>query len=320
MKIYDVFNGDADGICALVQLRLAEPIDSVLVTGAKRDIALVQRVPTSEAERVNILDISLEKNRAAVDQLLAAGCQIFYVDHHFPGDSLPQKAGFTALIDTGASTCTSLLVDRHLDGRFHNWAITAAFGDNLNAVAEELARRAGLSSQEISELRALGIYINYNGYGSSVDSLHFHPAQLYRELVQFANPLDFIAANSPAYQKLRDAYQVDMQLGLAAEVIIDTDRCKVVVLPDEAWALSVSGALGNELANANPAKACAILTSRANGSYMVSIRAPLNKRTGADKLARQFPTGGGRKAAAGINELRADQLDTFLRSMVQFWL
>lgn len=30
---YDIFNGDADGIIALLQLRLADPIDSQLITG-----------------------------------------------------------------------------------------------------------------------------------------------------------------------------------------------------------------------------------------------------------------------------------------------
>ena len=33
MTYYDVFNGDADGICALQQLRLHEPRDAVRVTG-----------------------------------------------------------------------------------------------------------------------------------------------------------------------------------------------------------------------------------------------------------------------------------------------
>jgi hypothetical protein len=33
MNNYDVFNGDADGICALVQLRNADPRDAELVTG-----------------------------------------------------------------------------------------------------------------------------------------------------------------------------------------------------------------------------------------------------------------------------------------------
>mgnify|MGYP007000196212 len=41
---WDVFNGDADGICALLQLRLAQPKNSQLVTGIKRDIELLDRV------------------------------------------------------------------------------------------------------------------------------------------------------------------------------------------------------------------------------------------------------------------------------------
>lgn len=40
----DIFNGDADGICALIQLRLAYPAEAQLVTGVKRDIVLLSRV------------------------------------------------------------------------------------------------------------------------------------------------------------------------------------------------------------------------------------------------------------------------------------
>lgn len=319
MKNYDVFNGDADGICALVQLRLASPADSVLITGVKRDIALVQQVPTEQPAGVTVLDISLDKNRADVDALLDAGSNVFYVDHHFPGDSLPEHPAFTGLIDTRAAICTSLLVDEYLGGCFHNWAITAAFGDNLNAVGHELARQAGLSAGQEAALAELGVCINYNGYGASLDDLHFHPAQLYRELVQYAEPLDFIAANGAVYQQLREGYQKDMQLGLAAKVIAETASSKVVALPNEPWARRVSGVLGNELANASPNQACAILTERPDGTWLVSIRAPLNNRTGADEVARRFPTGGGRKAAAGINALPADQLDAFLQCMAQFW-
>ena len=90
MPTYDVFNGDADGICALIQLRLAEPAETTLITGVKRDIALAKQVPTSEPSQVNILDVSLDKNRDAVEALLAADCSGFYVDHHYPGEQLPQ--------------------------------------------------------------------------------------------------------------------------------------------------------------------------------------------------------------------------------------
>lgn len=319
MQIYDVFNGDADGICALIQLRLAEPVESTLITGVKRDIALAKQVPTSESVQANILDVSLEKNREAVDALLAAGSSVFYVDHHFPGEELPDHPQFTALIETQPTTCTSLLIDQHLHGRFHNWAIAAAFGDNLNAVGEELAEKAGLSSEQAESLKMLGVCINYNGYGSSVEDLHFHPADLYREFVKFADPLELIASEPVTWQQLRDGYEADMAEGIAAPVLTETATSLVVKLPDEAWARRVSGVLGNELANRNPDKACAIVTEKADGSYLVSIRAPLNNRTGADEVARQFPTGGGRKAAAGINALPGEQLDAFLDTMAGFW-
>ncbi|SFM82440.1 DHH family phosphoesterase [Marinobacter pelagius] len=319
MQIYDVFNGDADGICALIQLRLAEPAESTLITGVKRDIALAKQVPTSEPVQANILDVSLEKNREAVDALLAAGSSVFYVDHHFPGDELPGHPNFTALIDTQPATCTSLLIDQHLNGRFYNWAIAAAFGDNLNAVAEKLAEKAGLSAEQIESLKMLGVCINYNGYGSSVEDLHFHPADLYREFVKFADPLELIASEPPAWQQLRDGYEADMAEGMAAPVLKETATSLVVKLPDEAWARRVSGVLGNELANRNPDKACAIVTEKADGTYLVSIRAPLNNRTGADEVARQFPMGGGRKAAAGINALPGEQLNVFLDTMAGFW-
>ncbi|MGF2735334.1 DHH family phosphoesterase [Marinobacter sp. DUT-1] len=319
MQIYDVFNGDADGICALIQLRLAEPAESTLITGVKRDIALAKQVPTSEPVQANILDVSLEKNREAVEALLEAGSSVFYVDHHFPGDELPDHPGFTALIDTQPTTCTSLLVDQHLNGRFHNWAIVAAFGDNLNAVGEDLAGKAGLSAEQTESLKMLGICINYNGYGSSLEDLHFHPADLYREFVKFPDPLELIASEPVAWKQLRDGYEKDMAEGLAAPVLKETATSLVVKLPDEAWARRVSGVLGNELANRNPDKACAIVTEKADGSYLVSIRAPLNNRSGADEVARQFPTGGGRKAAAGINALPGEQLDGFLDTMAGFW-
>ncbi|MGB1439695.1 MAG: DHH family phosphoesterase, partial [Luminiphilus sp.] len=49
----------------------------------------------------------------------------------------------------------------------------------------------------------------------------------------------------------------------------------------------------------------------------VSVRAPLANRTGADTVCRQFATGGGRAAAAGINLLPANSLDRFIDVMRQ---
>ena len=52
MTHYDVCNGDADGLFALRQLRLAEPVESIVVTGIKRDIALLGRVPAVAGDQL----------------------------------------------------------------------------------------------------------------------------------------------------------------------------------------------------------------------------------------------------------------------------
>lgn len=319
MQAYDVFNGDADGICALLQLRLAEPREAVLATGVKRDISLLRKLPMDRPLDVTVLDISLDKNREAVDALLAASGRVFYCDHHFPGDALPEHPGFTGLIDTQPATCTSLLIDQHLGGRFRGWAIVAAFGDNLNSVAEQLAVEAGLDMVQLQALKHLGICINYNGYGATLDDLYFHPADLFQALLPFADPLALIAEQPDVWRTLSRGYAEDMDKGLECTPVHHCDTALIMVLPDEPWARRVSGVLGNELANRHPDQACAVITEADSEHFQVSIRAPLTNRTGADGLARQFPTGGGRQAAAGINKLPRNLLDDFVMAMTRHW-
>jgi len=73
----------------------------------------------------------------------------------------------------------------------------------------------------------------------------------------------------------------------------------------------VNGTFGNQLANAHPERAHAILTRR-NGGYAVSVRAPTANPRGADELCRQFATGGGRQGAAGIDALPESEFGRFV--------
>ncbi|TXL21828.1 hypothetical protein BMR03_11745 [Methylococcaceae bacterium HT2] len=59
---YDIFNGDADGICALIQLRLAQPLEATLITGIKRDIQLLKKINVQAGDQLTVLDISMQKN------------------------------------------------------------------------------------------------------------------------------------------------------------------------------------------------------------------------------------------------------------------
>jgi hypothetical protein len=318
MQYYDVFNGDADGICALVQLRRAQPRDATLVTGVKRDIDLLKQVEAGQGAQITVLDISLDKNRGDLERLLAAGAEVFYCDHHFAGD-VPQSPRLQALINPAADVCTSLLVNGHLQGAFAAWAVVGAFGDNLRDSALRLARPFAFNSMQLEQLEQLGIYINYNGYGPSLEDLHFSPADLYRLLSRFDDPFAFMAAEREHFQRLETGYREDMAAAAALAPEYRDAAAAVYLLPDAAWARRVSGVFGNDLANSDPVRAHAVVTERADGDYLVSVRAPLNNKTGADVLCREFPTGGGRAAAAGINALPAAQLPEFIARIAAFY-
>lgn len=306
---FDVFNGDADGILSLVQLRLAEPREAKLVTGRKRDIKLLDRVTAGEGDHVTVLDISMRSNADDLRRILDSGASVFYADHHNAGD-IPEHPNLQAVIDTSPEMCTAILIDECLEGAYRAWAVTAAFGDNFPKLARAKAEGHDLP---LSELARLGMLVNYNGYGGSVEDLLYHPADLYRELSGFDTPMKFLNENKDVFNALEAGYEMDLLKATHAEVIDQTEQGHIISLPDSAGSRRISGVYGNQLAQDNPKRAHAILTAQ-KGGYLVSIRAPLARRSGADTLALQFETGGGRSAAAGVNHLPEADLDRFIEA------
>ena len=315
---YDVFNGDADGIIALLQLQLANPTESKKITGVKRDIQLLQQVEATVGDVIRVLDISMEKNKDALLRCLDTGANVLYVDHHRAGD-IPEHANLDAHIDLDANTCTSLIVSDLLDKEFHLWAITAAYGDNMIAKANQEADKLGLTDEQKEKLKSLGIYINYNGYGSTIEDLHFSPEDLFELLLNYPSPLTLIEEVDSVFYQLESAYQSDMNKAQSADVLFENDAVKVICLENAAWSRRISGVLGNELANQSPDKAHAVLTFHKDTGYTVSVRAPLNNKQGADKVVTQFETGGGRAAAAGINQLPEHELERFYRTLSEYY-
>lgn len=313
MTDIDIFNGDADGICALHQLRLAEPRESQLITGVKRDIALLDKVEARAGDRLTVLDISMEKNHGALIDILNAGASVTYADHHFPGD-IPEHEKLDVHIDTDPEACTGLIVNRLLDGAYLPWAVTAAFGDNLLSTATAAAEPLQLTESQLGQLKTLGTLLNYNGYGADLDDLYFRPDELFRRISPFADPFTFIAQES-IFDTLRDGYAQDHDRACQIKAEHSNEDIAILIFPNESFARRISGVYANELAQAHPDRAHALLTELDDGCFLVSVRAPVNRRSGADELCRQFETGGGRKAAAGINRLPATDLDRFSTAM-----
>ena len=310
MRHIDVFNGDADGICALHQLRLAEPVEAELITGVKRDIELIKRVNAGRGDEVTVLDVSLERNRGALLNLLKGGVRVRYFDHHAAPD-IPIHPGLEAIIDESIDVCTSILVDRFLGGRFRVWAVVAAFGDNLGNSASRLAESLKLDKDQQGALKELGEDLNYNAYGETEPDLLIPPADLYRMIKRYADPFHLIR-KEPLLEQLGKERVSDLKQALAVAPQRVSGASEVHLLPDEPWSRRVSGTFANHLATEDPNRAHAVITRNARGGYTVSLRSPLEGNRSALDFCRLFPSGGGRLHAAGINHLEPARLEEFL--------
>ena len=316
----DVFNGDADGLFAAHQLRLAEPgpdpVAVRVVTGLKREIALLERIdaPAGSALQLRVFDIALGRNRAALERLLAAGATVRWFDHHHPG-TIPEHPRLRAFIDTAPDICSSLIVDRELRGAYRRWAVAAAFGDNLTAVAHALGASMGMNEPELAQLRELGEAVNYNGYGETTADVLIAPAALYARLAGYADPLDF-AADDPIVSELAARRRSDLATVMQLPPWRESAAGAVYLLPDEGWSRRVLGSFANLLVEQSSASAVAVLKARADGSYMASVRAPVDAPKGTDRLCRRFG-GDGRAGAGGIDRLPAAELDGFARAFEQ---
>jgi hypothetical protein len=309
---FDVCNGDADGLFALIQLRLAQPAAARLVTGLKHEIELLAGIEAGAGDRITVLDLSLRRNRPHVDRLLAAGARIAYFDHHAV-DEVPRHPNFTAHIDAAPDVCTSMLVDRHLGGRFRPWAVAAAYGDNLPACAARMADGLGLSDRARATLRRLGEAVNYNAYGDSESDVVIPPRALYPLLARHADPLR--ASQEPVVRAIARRRRADLRRAAALAPAAKGPGATIVQLPDAPWSRRVLGTFANLLAQQAPERAHAVIARHADGRCTVSVRAPLRSPHGADALCRRFG-GGGRSAAAAIDRLPDTELPRVVEAVL----
>lgn len=315
---YDIFNGDADGIFSLHQYRLEYPLpDTQLITGVKRDIRLLSLLENLQNCSLTVFDISLESNRTSLLQLLAHQNTVDYFDHHSAG-TIPESTFLQTFIDPSPDTCTSLIVNATLGGKHCLWAICGAFGDNLHHLANHHAKGKGLTQHQTGQLKELGELFNYNGYGATIEDLHYHPRELYKSVTSYTSPFVFIE-QSTELATLRMGYNEDIEMVMQLKEMKTPGKNRVYTLPNTPWARRVTGVFSNIRAREQTSAAHAVITENKDNTLRISVRAPLDDRRDADTLCKLFPTGGGRTAAAGINSLPADLLEKFLEKFQTFY-
>ena len=188
-----------------------------------------------------------------------------YFDHHFAGE-IPAHPGLEAHIDLSPNVCTSLLVDRHLDGRCRRWAIVGAYGDSMTAEARRARGRGGARARRGgSGSRRSGIAINYNAYGETIADLHVPPVELAAEMLPFARPAG-VRGRVGRVQTTggRDA-ETTWSSRNGSSPARQAPGAVVFMLPDAAWARRASGTLANDKAKAHAGSAVAIVSPKTDG-------------------------------------------------------
>jgi hypothetical protein len=317
---FDLFNGDADGIFSLLQLRQVEPRpDATRITGVKRDTQLFPRIADNvqRGDRITALDIGMSRNATALGSVLDKGAEVFFCDHH-PSGHIPQRENLTVLMDASPETCTAYLIDQHLEGAKPAWAICGAYGDNFQALAARIASDRNVTLP-LGQLRELGELVNYNAYGLTIEDLHFHPAELYDRLSAYPDPMAFIEDAPDALDTLRQGHRSDWDIAGSAREVHISNAGQILSLPASPASNRISGLFANALVDEEPDKAFAVLTHLGSdsGGYRVSVRAPLARKTAhASEFAALFG-GGGRAEAAGIDLLTEDGMTRFIDAFTE---
>ena len=311
MIYYDIFNGDADGLCSLQQMRLHQPRYAELITGVKRDTQLLKHLDFKNGDSLDIFDIGIDQNLDELSRALKMGAVVRWFDHHATqfGSKHPRLEMY---LDFRPQVCTSLIVNSYLLGKYAKWALVGCYGDSLDQAGDSLAQTIGISAIERNNLRKLGIILNYNSYGEKLSDLHISPSDLYHILSEYNEPIDFFNREN-IVKEIEYIMQADLTRGLC-QTIQSKGNTQWVVLSDKKWARRISGLLANELMKKRPHCVNMVILEKENG-FLVSLRRPVGHRFPISQIANKYASGGGRAEAAGINLLGKSQLISLINDL-----
>ncbi len=279
------YNGDADGICSMVQWGLVYGIEGHRVTGVKRDIELLERVNPNPDDEIIVMDISLVRNHARAVELSSQGFDITWFDHHLAGEPID---GITTNVDTSANVCTARIVEKFL-GVESDWAQVALHGDGLSVHSNK------------PEFKELGELLNYNGYGADLSDLHFHPDDLLLLCLQAKTPQNFM--KTQAFMTLKNGFESDLSNAKNIEL-----NNGYYLLPNEAWARRVVGVMAHRINESGDGPH--VIAIDKGETLQVSIRGT----EGIGELCKMFG-GGGRATAGGIDALPKSEITALMKEV-----
>ena len=173
-----------------------------------------------------------------------------------------------------------------------------------------MAKSENLTEEQVIFLKQIGLVVNYNSYGQTVEDLFFPPEEIAKAVKACGSDIFRFTEQSDIFPTLFENFSADMSSAVCQEPYSISDNAVIYALPNEAWTHRVMGSFSNHLVSTNKGLACAIAVLNSDGTYRISVRSSINNPYGAGNLCKKFG-GGGREKAGGVNNLDASELDKF---------
>ena len=177
-------------------------------------------------------------------------------------------------------------------------------------LARNMAKSENLNEEQTTLLKQIGLVVNYNSYGQTVDDLFFSPEEIAEAAKACGSDIFRFTEQSNIFPKLLENFEKDMSTASCQEPYSISNNAVFYTLPNEAWTHRVMGSFSNHLVSTNKDLACAIAVLNSDGTYRISVRSSINNPYGAGDLCKKF-SGGGREKAGGVNNLNASEIDNF---------
>ena len=259
-----------------------------------------------------VLDVSLDVNRAgAAGAARRPASPVRYFDHHFAGE-VPAHPRLEAHLDLEPQRLHQPArrpLPRRAGSAAGRWS-----GRSATAWSRRRARwraAAGLAPAAAERLQELGVAINYNAYGETIADLHVAARRAGRGdgALRRSAGLRRALADLPAPRR-----GVPRGHGAGAPARARAPgRGRGRVRAARRGLGAARQRHAGQRPRQGPRRAAPSPSSRRRpeGGYLVSVRVPRESSVSAEAFCRTFPTGGGRRTAAGINHLPGEELETF---------
>jgi nanoRNase/pAp phosphatase (c-di-AMP/oligoRNAs hydrolase) len=177
-------------------------------------------------------------------------------------------------------------------------------------LATNMAKSEGLDDEQILLLKQIGLTVNYNSYGQTVDDLFYSPEEIAKAVKACGSDIFSFTEQNDIFSTLLENFSNDLSSAVCQEPYSISKNGVIYVFPNEVWTHRIMGSFSNHLVSTNKDLACAIAVLNSDETYRISVRSSLNNPHGAGDLCKEFG-GGGREKAAGINNLPDSELDEF---------